>query len=51
MQGETEEMRKERWKGICGIQSCNVHVGKFDSNIITSDTYSILIEKYYLTIY
>ena len=44
MRGETEEVRKERWKGICGIQSCKVfemaHVGKFEHNIITSDTYS-----------
>ena len=44
MRRETEEVRKERWKGICGIQSCKVfemaHVGKFEHNIITSDTYS-----------
>ena len=44
MRGETEEMKKERRKGIFGIQSCNVfkivHVGKFENNILTSDTYS-----------
>ena len=44
MRGETEETRKERRKGILGIQSCKVlkmvYVGKFENNIITSDTYS-----------
>ena len=41
MRRETEVVRKERWKGICGIQSCKLfemaHVGKFKQNT-TSNT-------------
>ena len=44
MRGETEETRKERRKGILGIQSCKVlkmvYVGKFENNIITLYIYS-----------
>ena len=54
MRGETEEMRKKRWKGICGIQFCNVfkmvHVRKFENNILTSDMDDVLIKNIYFTI-
>ena len=55
MRGETEEVRKERWKGICGIQSCKLfemaHVGKFKQNITSNTPTSGCITYGPVTIY
>ena len=55
MQRETDEGRKERWKGIRGIQSCKLfemaHVGKFKQNITSNTPTSGCITYGPVTIY